>query len=253
MAEKVRHLSDLHYLFRIPIQVVSNSSSPSRLQLDLRQYFNFKNNNQIKHYEACINILQDTDAALINAFKFQLCDMSSQSRSYEDMYLRLYGILDTAFMQYGAYKRLRYLLKHPEMKDTENQFDRLDLIQLRHKAGAHSMDYNDKGNHRETRDSYRLVQHYLTARGERICLVDSNENWEEYNLMDCLVEFEKYTRDVLINLLEHLRINVIRSVKDRLWLENYLKEMCEELIDYSTLDQNTRFWHNLIKNFKKEI
>ena len=246
MSKDRRFHSSLHYLFRIPIQIASNFSTPSDLKDNIQSYLKFQNPEQAKHYEACINILEDTDAAIVNAFRFQLCDMRYDVRSYSDMYLRLYGILDACYMQCRAYRRLRVLLNHPKRSQKPDQFEKLKMIQMRHKAGAHSMDFNGS-------ESYRLIQHHLCSEGKKICIVDSSDHWEEYNLMDCLIEFEAFTRQVLIDLLHHLRITIIRKKEDKEWFDLRMKEVIDDLVVYSELDENKTFWTNHLKKLKPDL
>ena len=89
------------------------------------------------------DILEDSNTAISNFLKFGV----SGPTKYNDLgekYLRLYGALNAAYLQQQAILNLYIFFQCQNPKELRQQFNSLQVIELRHKLASHSANYDDQ-------------------------------------------------------------------------------------------------------------
>lgn len=89
------------------------------------------------------DILEDSNTAISNFLKFGV----SGPTKYNDLgekYLRLYGVLNAAYLQQQAILNLYRFFQCPNPKELRQQFNSLQVIELRHKLASHSANFDDQ-------------------------------------------------------------------------------------------------------------
>ncbi len=87
-----------------------------------------------------MDIIGDALLALESFLRFGL-DGPTKYDEDGEKYLRLYGVLNAAYIQQGAVCKLHKLMNCPNSKDVRASVDALAICGIRHKLGAHCVDY----------------------------------------------------------------------------------------------------------------
>jgi len=154
-----------------------------------------------------IYLLQDTELAKKSFRKFSLQGPSSDN-DIGERYLRLYGILNAYCLQKDAAINLVEVFKIKDKTQVKNDFDQLNIIQLRNKV-AHLAAYSSDRREKQKIDVYELHQFKLSI-GE-IVLCKNQVDFEEYNLNDSMDEFDTYLGQLLVAINKKLIKKVFSS------------------------------------------
>jgi hypothetical protein len=252
--EQLTHL--LLWILDIAGQDIQNSKD---FEEDYKKRLKFQKKTDWKRYRASVDLLDDTEYALISFFKYQLGDVRNKNNDPGELYLRLYGILNAVYLQMNAFKELSNLLNYPDRNNVPKSFECLDIYKLRGIAGAHTVDYlydketliKQKGIQRST--SFRIYQMYLEKTGGKIEVIDENDLIYTFNLMTCLLEYEKIATELLLNLIHHSIKSLVSEKKTKKKMQDRLKEYLSNLVDYSKLDENRKYKEREHRKLKKEI
>ncbi len=224
-----------------------------------RKRLKFQKQTDWKRFRASIDLLDDTENGIISAFTYQLGDLENENNDFGEINLRLYGILNAVYLQMNAFEEIATLLNYSSRSEIREIFTQLDIYKLRGIAGAHSVDYkydketleNNPEIYKTT--SFRIVQTYLEKTGKKITVVDENDIWLEYNLINLLSEYEKIATDLLIKIIRFAIKRLILKKEGRKEIEEGLNESIPKIIDYKTLDKNKDYWKRESKKLGKEI
>lgn len=88
------------------------------------------------------DILEDSNEAISNFLRFGI----SGPTKYNDIgekYLRLYGMLNAIYLQQKAVCNLYKFFQCQDLRKKKEQIDTLEIVSIRHKLGAHSVNYKD--------------------------------------------------------------------------------------------------------------
>lgn len=91
-----------------------------------------------------MDVVGDAVLAIDDFLKFSL-DGPTKYDNVGEKYLRLYGLLNAAYMQQEAVQKLFALMNCPSPKQIGEQFAKLEIRTLRHQVGSHSVDYRIPG------------------------------------------------------------------------------------------------------------
>lgn len=168
-----------------------------------------------------LDILGDTELAKENFEKYGI----SGPTKFEDpgeKYLRLYGILNTIYLQKTAIIEFLELVKHKDKTKFEKELESLKLLELRHIVGAHTIDYIENG----TKNPHQVQRTSLDQKSIRT--LDSNNNFKVYNLNELLIEYNKSANRILFLGTEKFIQTVFKNGgrKRELYLKkiSYIKE-----------------------------
>jgi len=247
------HKEEITYFLRCLLDIAGQETEQGDgYEKRFAERLNFQNETEWKKYRAAIDLLDDTEYAIISAFEYQLGDLNNKNRDVNGMYLRLYGILNAVYLQMSAYQELVELLKFCNKYELKKIFKSLNIYKLRNIAGAHTLDFDsDKeilGNEKVT--SFRIFQGDLDATGTYIKVLSQHGTFIQYELLSLLHEYEYSSRDLLIKLVKHALNNLVNDKEQRSDLIHQLEKKLKNLIDYTKIDKNKAVKEKAIKEQK---
>jgi|GEM_PF-495789 len=167
-----------------------------RHNLQKRYYFE-----QVEHLSW---ILEDSDDAIRHFINFGLEGVTKISDTSES-YLRLYGFLNSTYLQYQAILTL-YDMFWPMIRNSVKEEIRLStIIVLRNKIAAHSPNFED-GEKKEY-FTYKVSQASLRSDGWKVHILGQSrlrKTSEEYDLKFCLEEFNSKLHKKLLDICEYI-------------------------------------------------
>ncbi len=104
---------------------------------------------------AAFYVVDDTILAIKNFLRWGL-DGPTKFDDSGEKYLRLYGVLNSAYQQQNAFLFLYKLFNGPEPSKLKDNIIALEITKLRHKLGAHSAEY--KNHEDSTTEAYVPVR-----------------------------------------------------------------------------------------------
>jgi hypothetical protein len=218
----------------------------SNFENEYKKWLKFQKQTDWKKYRASVDLLVDTEYAIISAFEFQLGYLKSKHRDIGEMYLRLYGILNAVYLQIGAFESIANLLNYPKRIEIKDAFKEITIFKLRNIAGAHTVDYMypEKDFNESTvngkRTSFRIIQIHLEKTGSNIVALDENNLIFKFNLLELLSEYHKYSTEVLIDLINHMATAIVKRREDKTSVTERLNELLSHLIDYTEINKNSK-------------
>jgi hypothetical protein len=142
-----------------------------------------------------MDVLGDTELAKENFFKF---DLSGPTRilDHGEQYLRLYGIVNAVYLQKSALIALIELVKLNDKKRVVERIESLKMLELRHIAGAHTVNFLDNG----VKNPHQIQRSFGGDR--KITARDSKGVFKDYNLKDLLTEYNSVAQELIIQASE---------------------------------------------------
>ena len=258
---EIAHKSQLTHLLLIILNIAGEDVQHSdNFEEAYRKRLKFQKQTDWKRYRASIDLIEDTEQAILSTFRYQLGDLNNKNKDFGETYLRLYGVLNAVYLQMNAFKEVANLLNFPDRNQVMPTFESLDIYRLRNIAGAHTTDYmySDQelselrsGTRRTT--SVRIIQMSIDKTGKRIQALDENGGMLEFNLLNLLHEYEKLATGLLIKLIHHMKKVLLLKKEDRVWVQKRLDELIPVLIDYAKEDMNKNYKSGLRKRISKGI
>jgi hypothetical protein len=245
------------HLLLLLLEIAGNDAEGSEdFEEAYRKRLKFQKQTDWKRFRACIDLLDDTEYAIMSAFEYQLGDLSIDNRDTGETNLRLYGIVNAVYLQMNAFIQIANLLHYPNPRMIDEIFQQLDIYKLRGIAGSHTVDYiydkqtlqSKPGITKTT--SFRIVQFHLEKTGSKITVLDENNITFEFNLLKVLTEYEKNATDLLVKLILHSIKVLVHKKADKVEIKKRLDEMLPNLIDYSKIDKNKEYKINRKGNSK---
>lgn len=237
--QEITYKEDLVNILLRLLEIAAHELKKSaNFERDYMKYLKFQSQVDWKRYRASLDLIVDTEYAITNAFEYQLG--KSDSNKGEN-YLRLYGVLNAVYLQMSAYKEISMLLNYPLKDAVKTDFNKLAIYKLRNIAASHTVNYKDEKNNLENSKpskTYRLIQSELEYTGSKILIITENNERLEFNLLEVLGEYEKMSRVLLINLINHAIKNLVYKSEHKEQMKQWLKDRLENLIDYSIVNKN---------------
>lgn len=240
------HKEQLTCLLLLPLQIAGAEAEGEKdFEKAFMKRLKFQKQSDWKRYRASVDLLDDTEYAIISGFEYQLGDIRNQNGDTGEDLLRLYGILNAVYLQMSAFKEIAKLLNYPSGGKISETFERLDIYRLRNIAAAHTVDFRYDKEFQERfgikkSTSFRIIQHCLEKTGSKILAQDENDIRLEFNLLKALTEYEKIATDLLVELIKHSIITLIHKKEDKIGVRKRLDELLPNLRDYSTINKNKR-------------
>ena len=211
-----------------------------------------------KRIRSCIDLIEDTELAIISFSKYGLEKFSPRMNSNEgDKYLRLYGILNAVQQQKLAIFELIEVLKISNKTKLKHLLNDLKIVEIRNVFGAHTINLNDIGPHKSNEiktNFFRITRIMLTDKADNIHAVDGFGNVRIYNLYESCLEYnrvsEKILYDGIIEYADRILIN-IESKKQKLIKDLNLTFFNHH--DYSALYQNEKLFKRYFKKSSNNI
>jgi len=183
---------------------VSNYYDKADYDKKLRKKFGFEPDYNHDIIESCIFLLEDSGIAIENFEEFGL-QGPTRYNNIGEKYLRLYGFLNSIWLQRSVAILLAEIFKLPIKQDIKDKLDKLQLVQFRNIAGSHTVDHFGK-------NYFRLAQHSIEGNGKSIQYI-GKEGFEEIDLIDGLTQFKKVFNEIFKRLIEKLFDNKSKNYK----------------------------------------
>lgn len=240
--------SDLSNLFLWHLQRAGREAEKKEnFEEAYKQSLNFKKESDWRKFRACIDLFEDTEYAIISAFKFQLGYVGNKNFDFGEKNIRLYGILNAIYLQIYSIIELSKLLYFSNPKAIKKDFSILPIYKLRGIAGSHTVNFeldpeiviNRKIN---KITSFRIVQVHLTRTGERIEAIDENNISFKFNLLEELKRYVDLSTEFLIKIMNHSIENLVKNEEDKTEFIERRDEILLNLVDYSELNENEKYF-----------
>jgi len=192
-----------------------------------------------------MDLIGDTELAKDNFLRFDLTG-PTKNNEIGECYLRLYGILNSIYLQTWALIELMELSKLGKKKIYKEELESLKLMQLRHIAGAHTLNYDIKGK----RIPYQINQPELGL--NRVKVLGPTGDFVEYNLKKLILQFNRKFDSILFETVEKFVSTVYKkdqytTQQYRNWL-NAIKRATNREINVSYEFRGTTNYLELILN-----
>lgn len=211
---------------------------------------------------SCIDLIEDTEYAIISFSKYGLKKFSKKDHyDFEEMYLRLYGVLNAIQQQKLAIIELCDTIKPTMKNEILRKINDLKIIEIRHVVGSHTINLNKKKEEQLPSNFksyfFRISQSTINSKADDIDVVDGFENVRNYNIYECVIEFNQVFEMLFYKLVQEYMNEIFEDDQER--MENLFKHYeLEELIpfDYKKLYKNgklsSRYYNKLQKKIEKE-
>ncbi|MBO9682330.1 MAG: hypothetical protein J7502_06630 [Flavisolibacter sp.] len=208
----------------------------------IRRY-KFQNIGDDKKMRSCIDLLEDTECAIINFCEYQLCT-NLKKDDLGERYLRLYGVLNAIYLQIHSIIEIAEVVKYPLKKKVINDFFNHKIFELRNIAGSHMVNY--KTGKSETFISppnrlnyFRLTQCDFKRDGQSVVMVDGFGNYENFNLRELVYDYNIISENWLISICEKYTGTLFKTNPN---LKSKYHEVLNDLkkvpFDYRKLDKH---------------
>ena len=159
----------------------------------LRIKSKFQGINDFRKMRSCIDLIEDTEEAIINFFQYQLATRRDRINMGE-IYLRLYGIVNAIYLQKQAIIEIMELVKLSGKNTYQRQLEKLKIFEVRNIVGSHMVDFKTDKTEvyktpLQTLNFFFVTQCDLKADGTRLTIVDGHNNYEETNLKQLINEY----------------------------------------------------------------
>lgn len=135
-----------------------------------------------------LDVIGDATLAIKNFMEYGL-EGATDGNDDGEKYLRLYGVLNSAYLQQEAIYNLYKLSNVSDPKTIKEKIKKLKIFEIRNKIGAHSNDYIvDKTQAGQILESYIPIRSSLM--GHKFVYVNSERSTEDIgvDLIECLNE-----------------------------------------------------------------
>lgn len=190
----------LGFLRYVPIK----NSNPSQEEYDkeITKKLKFSNTTDYKLLRACIDLLEDTQYAIL-AVKAN--GLKTKDNHFGETYLRLYGVLNAAYLQLGATIDLMKLFNIKDFKTKKQILKSCKLIELRNKIGSHSTNYKHDD---KKKDFFKVAQSEIDKWGSNMLIVGK----DGHEKVDLIENIDLFSTQIEV-ILEEIVSDVIQNRK----------------------------------------
>lgn len=171
---------------------------------------------------SAMDLIEDTCSAIDHFLRFGL-NGSSRYDEIGEKYLRLYGVLNSTYLQQEATYVICKCCQVDQLKQFKEAIESLEIRDVRHKLGAHSVDYISK--HSQESLSFVPVQILLSGMS---CTYMNNNTFEQttVNLQTLLEEHVRLMTKIIFSTLEKMKKTLYKTDKLKLAeVETYLEAL----------------------------
>jgi hypothetical protein len=146
-----------------------------------------------RKFLTCIYQLEDSSYAIDDYYKFGL-DGPTKHENKGETYLRLYGLLSAAYLQYLSCESFYKMYKLKDEAKFYKEAKSLKIYKARHIAAAHSVNYRrDDGEI----DYYLISQVTLRGHGEEVNIIGDKDKDSNYNIKQEMKAFTSFINEEL--------------------------------------------------------
>ncbi len=205
---------------------------------------------------SCLDLIQDTESAIVSFSKFGLQKFSTKNYGDGEMYLKLYGILNAVYLQLYSIIELYEVLKLNYKKKVSNELRKLDIFEIRNIVGSHTINYKvDKEtlSNKTNKNFFRITQIYITPKCENLNAVDGFGNVKEYNLYQSIIEYNRVSEKILYDGTLSYMKSIIKSERKIGEITNHYEISKFEPYNYEALYQNDKLQKKYMARIRCEI
>ena len=173
---------------------------------------------EAEHVRASIDLIADAGSAIREVQRNGLY-VHRHPFNPGEAYLRLYGVLNAAYMIVGAIRQMANSFMSHRQGALLKELRREPFYELRNRLGAHPLDF---GGARRTHNRIAQVDMY-NLNGKR-SYVSSDRGYKEVDIMEALTSFERACLSALLELTEYKAAKVIkRKSEHRAWVDERIE------------------------------
>lgn len=188
-------ISRIEQHIRNLINELANSTKGDFLP-SIKEILKFEHESDWMTICSVLDIIGDTELAKSNFREFKI-EGPTKIQNYGERYLRLYGILNAVYLQHSAIESFLEIVKFPGKTTALKELNQLKILELRNKAGAHTVDYLE--NIREKKPKKNPLQISRGLRDDsKIVTLDSNNVYHEYDLISLLDDFDDSVENLML-------------------------------------------------------
>ncbi|MEQ9229496.1 MAG: hypothetical protein RIF46_02365 [Cyclobacteriaceae bacterium] len=255
--DEIVYKNQITHLLLLSLEIAARDVKvDSHFEENYRKYLKFDSVNSWKQFRGSVDVINDTDLAIHSFCRYQLSAVQNQGFDFGEKYLRLYGVLNAVYLQIYAYDEICKLLKLTSRKKDIGDLKNLLVYELRNKVGAHTTNYfysnSEYKPEGKRRTSYRVSQMNLEKFG-RVSILDEYGGYNDYDLLECVLEYEQKSRIVLEKLINCMIDSIVYKKTDKIEIKMRMDELLPRLVDYSTVDENKKYSSEMIERINKEL
>jgi len=233
-------------------------ASNEEIETKIKKKLKFQHECDILRFRSCIDLIEDTENAIIYFSEYGLAKYSPKTgKDLGEMYLKLYGILNAIYLQINTIIEIYEICKIPDKKNIIEHFRSHGIFELRNIMGAHTSNFEDKSNYMPpnfNRNSFRITQMQLNAKGHNLHAVDSFKNVKEFNLYELVMSYNTLSEKILYDGCNEYMDRIFRnslSKKKELLIHYELTKF--KNYDYKKLYQNDKLFNKYLKKTRREL
>jgi hypothetical protein len=171
----------------------------------IQKKMKLENIDDARKLRSCVDLIEDTEDAIINFSKYKLTGRE-QNSDLGETYLRFYGVLNAVYLQKNAIVEISEIVKHPEKKLILSKLSDHQLLEIRNIIGSHMVNFvSDKTKNFKTKNNknyFFLIQSELKDDGSHFALTDGNKKYKTFNLNKLLKSYNRISENLLIGIIE---------------------------------------------------
>lgn len=174
-----------------------------------------------------LDVIGDTTLAIQNFLEYKL-EGPNGTDSYGEKYLRLYGILNSTYLQQEAIYSLYKFNNVPDPKKVSERIKQLKIFEIRNKIGAHSSDYianKGKDSAKDVVESYIPIRPTLHGYYFEYLNNEKSTDPVSVDLKECISEHLILIIDLLDKIYEKAIKTIYRG--NQLKLDEELNKLTE--------------------------
>lgn len=144
-----------------------------------------------------IFLLEDTSEAINNFNAYGLDGPTKIKGNLGERYLRLYGILNAAYMQYVVCTEFYKIFKIPNVSVFREEAGKFKILKARNAGASHSVNYVLNG----IKDYYKIAQVSVKGFGEKLSIIGEKDKEYQYNLKNDLDRFSEFIQTEFHNII----------------------------------------------------
>lgn len=159
-----------------------------------------------------MDLIGDTSLSLDHFLRFGMEGVSRYNEVGEK-YLRLYGALNSTYIQQEAVFTICKLCQLPEQSTFRDRLDKLEIRDIRHKLGAHSIDYIDK----QKEEVLSFVPVRFDMGGLHLNYINNNDlSQRSVNLLSGINEHLDLMSDIIYATLDKIKKTLYKPNPDKI-------------------------------------
>lgn len=227
-------------------------------EVKVKKKLKFQHECDILRFRSCIDLIEDSEKAIICFSNYGLVKFSPDDEDdLEEIYLRLYGILNAIYLQINAIIEIHEICKIPNKKNIIKKFRCHRIFELRNIMGAHTSNFEDLSDYMPpnfNRNSFRITRMHLNAKGDNLHAVDSFGNLKEFNLYKLIMSYNKLSEQILYNgCYEYINRIFSNSISKKEELLNNYELNSFKNYNYRKLYKNDKLYKNYLKKLLEDM